>query len=341
MKIAIITDLHFGVKKANVRVHEYFYKFYEQVLFPFLTENGITTLFILGDVVEHRKFMNYACLQQMHDRFFTPLRDMGISVYSLVGNHDLYYRTNDSVNALSEMFSFYENLVIVDKPKSFNFDGVDIACLPWIHKGNAKDVSKFLKEDKSDILMAHLELNGFKMHGASLCEGGMDKKFFRKYDMVMTGHFHHRSDDGQVFYLGTPYQITWSDYGEVKGFHVFDTDDRSLTFHENPHKLFKKVEYDPEEEYDFNDFTDKYVKVTYGQDTNQKEFDLFVDGIHNHNPIDLETKREFELEVDDDDVEVEELEEMLMNYVDISNVNQTLKGKVKNKLNELHQGASE
>ena len=45
-----------------------------------------------------------------------------------------------------------------------------------------------------------------------ISQGGRDKEFFRKFDTVMSGHFHHKSDDGQIYYLGTPYEIYWGDW---------------------------------------------------------------------------------------------------------------------------------
>ena len=43
MKIAIITDQHFGARKNSKLFHDYFLKFYNDVFFPTLESEGITS----------------------------------------------------------------------------------------------------------------------------------------------------------------------------------------------------------------------------------------------------------------------------------------------------------
>ena len=44
MKIAIITDQHFGCRKNSKHFHDYFLKFYNDTFFPTLEKEGITTV---------------------------------------------------------------------------------------------------------------------------------------------------------------------------------------------------------------------------------------------------------------------------------------------------------
>ena len=55
MKVAIITDQHLGFKKGSKLYHDYFLKFYEEVFFPTLEREGITTILDLGDTFDNRK----------------------------------------------------------------------------------------------------------------------------------------------------------------------------------------------------------------------------------------------------------------------------------------------
>ena len=71
---------------------------------------------------------------------------------------------------------------------------------------------------------------------------------------MFSGHFHHKSDDGQIYYLGPPYQIYWNDFDDPKGFHIFDTDTRELERIVNPYTLFSKIFYDDiQEDYNSHD----------------------------------------------------------------------------------------
>ena len=78
------------------------------------------------------------------------------------------------------------------------------------------------------------EINGFEMYKGHKAEGSYDKEIFKRFDTVMSGHFHHKSDDGQIYYLGTPYELYWNDFGDPKGFHIFDTETRELERIVNP-----------------------------------------------------------------------------------------------------------
>ena len=70
MKIALITDTHWGARNDNVIFSNYFRKFYDNIFFPLLEERNIKTLLHLGDVVDRRKYINSA---RSLDRIFVGL----------------------------------------------------------------------------------------------------------------------------------------------------------------------------------------------------------------------------------------------------------------------------
>ena len=122
--------------------------------------------------------------------------------------------------------------------------------MPWINPQNEIYSFGMMDETKADIMMSHLEVVGFEMHGGHFSESGFNKEQFKRFDTIFSGHYHKKSDDGQIYYLGTPYQMTWSDYNCPKGFHVFDTETRELTRIVNKNDLYK-----------FDKFTDKLFKA--------------------------------------------------------------------------------
>ena len=79
--------------------------------------------------------------------------------------------------------------------------------MPWINADNTSHTMKMLKTSDAQICMGHLEINCFEMQKGMVMDHGWDRQEFKRFDMVMSGHYHHKSDDGQVFYLGTPYEI--------------------------------------------------------------------------------------------------------------------------------------
>ena len=48
MKIAVITDTHYGARKGSKHLHEYFEKFYKDIFFPELEKNNIDTIIHLS-----------------------------------------------------------------------------------------------------------------------------------------------------------------------------------------------------------------------------------------------------------------------------------------------------
>ena len=62
MKIAIITDTHFGARKGSKVFHDFFQKFYDDIFFPTLEEKGITTCIHMGDAFDNRKNIDFWAL---------------------------------------------------------------------------------------------------------------------------------------------------------------------------------------------------------------------------------------------------------------------------------------
>jgi DNA repair exonuclease SbcCD nuclease subunit len=242
MKIALITDTHFGARNDNLSFNEYFYKFWEEVFFPYIEKEGIDTVIHLGDVMDRRKFVSYKIAQDFRTRFIQRFVDKGVTLHMMVGNHDTFYKNTNDVNSLAELVEGrYPNMFVYPEATTVEFDGTPICFLPWICPDNYGHTMEHIKETKAQVAMGHLEINGFEMHAGHFAEGGYDKQFLNKFDTVFSGHFHKKSDDGQVYYLGNTYQMTWSDNGCPKGFHVFDTSTRELERIINPYTIFEKV----------------------------------------------------------------------------------------------------
>ena len=282
MNIAIITDTHFGARNDNTNFSEYFYRFYEEQFFPYLKDNNIKTCLHLGDIMDRRKYVSYRTVKELRERFIQPFVDLGIELHVLVGNHDTYFKNTNEVNSVTELLgNRYDNIKIYAEPKEVVFDGLKILLLPWINASNHATTMKILEESKSDLCMGHLEIAGFEMMKGMKNEHGYDKSLFTKFDSVFSGHFHHKSDDGQIYYLGSPYEFYWSDYNDKKGFHVFRTEDRRLDRIINPRTIHKKIFYDDTttdyKTKDVLEYKDNYVKLIVVNKNDLYNFDLFLD----------------------------------------------------------------
>ena len=231
MKIALITDTHWGARGDSLTFLNYFKKFYDNIFFPYLEEHNIKTCIHLGDVVDRRKFINFKILNDLRTNFVERLWKLGVDTHIIIGNHDTFHKNTNELNSIEEIFTTHEGKVepwMYSSPKEVDFDGLGILMMPWINEDNYGECMKAIKNTQCQILMGHLEVKGFEQHIGSWSHEGVEANVFDKFDMAMSGHFHHKSDNGTVYYLGNPYEITWSDYKDPRGFHIFDTDTREL-----------------------------------------------------------------------------------------------------------------
>jgi predicted phosphodiesterase len=284
MKIALINDTHWGARNDSPAFIDYFNKFYDKVFFPYLQENNINTVIHLGDVVDRRKFINHNTAHNFKLKFWNKLEESKIDTHIIIGNHDTYYKNTNEVNALQNL-NIYKESKIYTSSKTVNFDGLDILFIPWICDENKENALHTIENSTAQIVMGHLEIKGFEMHKGHLNEQGLEKDLFKRFEKVISGHFHKKSDDGHIYYLGCPYQIMWSDYNCPKGFHIFDTQTRELTRVPNTLIMFKKFIYnDKEEDYskkDLSEYENTFVKLFISNKTDNDMFDKLLDRFHN------------------------------------------------------------
>jgi DNA repair exonuclease SbcCD nuclease subunit len=134
VKVCIITDTHFGFKKGNKTFHEYFNKFYQNIFHPYLIKNNIDTVIHLGDTFDNRKGIDYWSLKWAKDNFYDTLETLGITVYNIVGNHDIFYKNTNELNSVEYNLEEYDNVIKVSSPTEVNIGGLDILFLPWINQ---------------------------------------------------------------------------------------------------------------------------------------------------------------------------------------------------------------
>lgn len=341
MKVVIITDTHFGFKKGNKIFHEYFQKFYDNVFHKYLIDNKIQTVIHLGDSFDNRKGIDYWSLKWAKDNFYNTLETLGITLYSIVGNHDIYYRNSNGLNSLEYLLEEYNNVIPISSPTEVNIGGLDILFLPWINQENQETTFRMIKNTSSKCVMGHLELQGFKVNHHIVMEHGLDGKIFDKFDRVYSGHYHTRSNDGRVFYLGNPYQMFWTDIDDTRGFTVFDTNTLEHTHINNPYSIFKVINYDEDNlTNEFAEYTDCVVKVVVKNKTDQKKYEKYIDELIKSNPYELKVIENCSItrnfEVEDNLTESEDTLSLLKKYVDESEIGLN-KNTIKHMINSIYQ----
>jgi hypothetical protein len=344
MKVAIITDQHFGARKGSKFLHDYFKKFYDEIFFPYLEDNNIKVVIDMGDTFDNRRSIDLWSLEWAKENYYNHLRDLGITIHTIVGNHTAYYKNTNDVNSVGLLLREYDNVKIYSETTEVQFDKLKTLFIPWINQENQEKTFNLINSTKSKIAFGHLELNGFRAHRGHVMEDGMDIDILDKFSKVYSGHYHTRSDNGKVFYLGNPYEMFWNDVNDTRGFHIFDTETLEHTPINNPFKLFYNVYYDdtPHQMIDTTEYVNKIVKIIVRKKSNIKNFEKFVDKLHSSGIQELKIIENFDI-VEGEDFAVEETENtlsILNRYVDESEINYD-KSIIKGIIQELYSQACE
>ena len=348
MKVAIINDTHCGIRNSSDIFLDNAEKFFTDVFFPYLMENGISHIVHLGDYFDNRKFINFRALNRNRQFFLAKLREHKITMDIICGNHDTFFKNTNELNSLKELLGHYMNEIhIIHQPTVMDYDGLKMALLPWICPENEKESLDFIRNCKADVLGGHLELDGFDMMKGIPNTHGMDPSLFSRFESVYSGHFHTKSTQGNITYLGSQLEFTWSDAHDNKYFHILDTNTRELTEVRNPHTIFHRIHYDDTQlnfdDYDIKQVDNKFVKIVVINKTDLFTFDRFVDRIQNRPIHELKIAENFAEflgdAVEDEGISVEETTELLDSYID--NVETDLsKDRLKSNMRDLFTEAN-
>lgn len=313
MKVAIIADTHWGYRSDGQAHLDYFTRFYREVFFPVIDEYQIEAIIHLGDLVDRRKYVNFRTAETMRVEFIDQVIKRGIEMELVVGNHDVTFKNTNETNALKELGinRFSGVRMVSDRIREVRYGDQLVALVPWICDENRSRILEQLEKTQATIAMGHLELNGFKMYkNTPEMTHGMDPAPFRKFDVVLSGHFHHRSVKGNMIYVGAPYEMNWSDAGDDRGFHVWDTETGEMEYIRNHIVMHRKLHYDEGEVFSTGGpVTGQIVKVIVRNREDGLAFDAFIKSLEMDAPADIQVVEDH-LHMDaavmtDDDVEVE------------------------------------
>ena len=322
MKIAIITDTHYGARKGSKHLHDYFEMFYRDIFFPSLEEHKIDTVIHMGDIFDSRKSIDLQSLEWSKRVVFDPLKKY--NVYAIVGNHDCYYKNTNFVNSPELLLQDYSNIKLYSNATEIEVDNSKILLLPWINSENYEETKNLIDTTDAKVAMGHLELNGFQATRGHVMENGTDIRMFNKFEKVYSGHFHTRSNNGKIYYLGNPYEMYWNDVNDPRGFTIFDTDTLEHTSINNPYKLFYNIYYDDTNYKLFNttQYLNKIVKVIVRNKSNSKDFEKFIDKLYSSGVQDLKIIENFTLaESQTFDIDEDENTLSILNrYIDESEI---------------------
>ena len=257
----------------------------------------------MGDTFDSRKGIDFSALTWAKDHYFDRLRDMGITVHTIVGNHTAYYKNTNDINAIDLLLREYDNIPIYAETTPIEVGGLSILLVPWINSENKEKSVAMINKSQSPVCMGHLELNGFRATPGHMMEHGMEWDIFKKFKKTYSGHYHCRSNQDNIYYLGNPYEMFWNDVDdENRGFHLFDTETLEHIPVNNPYRLHKIIYYNDQDHqlFDARELENKIVKVVVRRKSDQIKFEKFIDKLYSVNVAELKIVENFGFHQADD-----------------------------------------
>ena len=339
-KICLISDLHVGSRSDNSYVYQNMIEFYQNQFFPELKKRQIKTIINLGDTFDRRKMTNNKTLQNSKEDIFKYFNEF--DCHFLIGNHDCPNRNSNHYNTVKSLLPEFRNIKSYENPTTVNIEGLNICLIPWINNENYDDSMKQIENTNSLVCMGHLEIAGFEFYTGSICKHGLSTSIFNKFSKTFSGHFHKKSSNGNITYLGSPYQTTWQEYTEIKGYHIFDTKTFEMEFVPNNNPLLYMID----SEFDFNsDISGKFVKAVLTEEfSKSKDFELYRERIQEMKPATFTTKIIDKAKIENlslnSDIEINDLNIVKISKDYIDEVENLLyKDELKELLENLHKEA--
>lgn len=323
-KIVILGDKHAGESDGNQAVMNHQLSCLDTVI-EYCISNGITDIIQLGDNWEVKRTTNNNVASEWKLRYYDKLAYYGITEHTLIGNHDMYHKEKIFPNTTSNLLADHTNVSIHTKPSILELNGVKFGIMPWICEENYEESIKFIREADADVLCGHFEIKGARME-SGVCEQGLEMSEFEHYKLVLSGHFHCRSEYDIIKYVGTPYDTKWSDYGEDKGFGVLDTETIQISYVNIEDKLHHKIYYREDKNMDFyteKDYKGKRVRIIVEQRESYEKYETWLTKMELkgmlqmtvHDPLALRTEADSEVKVDVENLDMKDTSELFSEYV--------------------------
>ena len=343
-KIVVLGDCHMGARSGSSHFVRYFNKFFTEVLYPYMLDNNIREIVQLGDIFDNRTNLHLKAFHMSKPEWFDALDEYGFKMHILLGNHDITMRESLKVNTPESIMGDYirrGTVRVYNKPETIEIDGTQFDIIPWICTENKEEVKEFMTRKKvGDVCFGHFEISGAQMYRGIEGHGGLGQDLFERYAVTFSGHYHTRSwlPEHRIQYVGTPYEITWMDAHDPRGFTVFDTETMKWDFIRNPFTMFEKIYYrgSPKE---LGDYRSKFVKLIVEKKDNLYEFDQFLQKLRAQEPYDLAIVENLDElsagDISDEEFELDDTLSIISKYIDSLETDLS-KEKIKSFINGLY-----
>jgi DNA repair exonuclease SbcCD nuclease subunit len=248
MYFAVISDMHFGVRK-NSKLHlDNLVNFLDNIFFPHLERNNVKTIVNLGDLFDNRKALDSKVLEVCQKHYIDPIERGGYEHIILCGNHDAYYDNSNRVNWLRHILDPAKHTIVDTHCHTQDIVGHSCLFVPWIAPDDRASMIKSIEISQAKYCFGHFEIAGGMFNRNRKADHGDDPYIFEKFNQTFSGHFHKKhavAGHSKILYVGSPYEMTWDDEGLPKGAWTFKLTGMNLgsQYINNNRKIYEKHEY--------------------------------------------------------------------------------------------------
>lgn len=183
-KASIFTDIHFGLRNDSELHNQDCLEFVEWFVNQTLANNCDIAIF-MGDWYHNR--IRTEVRTAFYSKLALDLLDsMGIPVYFIIGNHDIYLKNSREIHSLLHL-SNSKNIKLIDSVTQID----DVAFSPWL----VADEHPVILSARCKYIFGHFELPFFLMNQVieKVYDGhGLHIDDFQNCEAVYSGHFHKR-----------------------------------------------------------------------------------------------------------------------------------------------------
>lgn len=274
MKFLLVTDLHLGLRKDAEIWHKVLIGLFQEII-DTCSRRNISKIIHLGDWHDNRKALSVKTIITSWE-VALMLEKVGIELYTILGNHDIFYKNQLHPHSL-KFFQKFQNIHIIDRP----FQLEDIVLIPWITQ---------IPDGRSKYLFGHFAINSFDMGNKQECKGAWKISDFKKFEQVVSGHFHKPQDGENITYLGAPFQHTFNDVDQVRGYYIWENGELEfINFTNSPKFVIIDSEKIVNNELDLSELKGNIVKVVYTQDHGTVKNNEILEEVYIHKPLQLHT----------------------------------------------------
>ena len=216
---AFFTDIHFGKKSNSQQHNEDCVRFVDWFCEQVKSDPSIDYIGFLGDWNENRSALNIATMKYSY-LAAKKINDLGLPVFFVVGNHDLYHRHTREVHSVIP-FQEFSNFRVIDSPTIIDEIHNKALFSPFLFHDEYSKMTGYLK---LPFWAGHFEFKDFMVTGYGMkMPTGPDASDFKGPKYIVSGHFHKRQHSDNIVYIGNTFPMDFGDAGDnQRGMMIYD-----------------------------------------------------------------------------------------------------------------------